>query len=131
MITPTTPRRLVLLVDEDPHFRATLRRALETAGFAVGEAADSRQAEKTLARVRPDAVVADLMASTAESASTFAQRIREMGVQVPVYVVSSAGGAIAENVGDEDLGVAGVFVKPFEPADLVRAVQLRLRARHP
>jgi DNA-binding response OmpR family regulator len=128
---PTVPRRLVLLVDEDPHFRATLRQALEAAGFSVGEAADSRQAEKTLALVRPDAVVADLMASAAESASTFAQRIREMGVRVPVYVVSSAGGAMAENVDDEGLGVAGVFVKPFAPADLVRAVELRLRPRQP
>lgn len=127
MLTPSRPRRLVLLVDEDPHFRATLRGALEAAGFSVGEAADSRQAEKTLARVRPDAVVADLMASTSESASTFAQRIGEMGVRVPVYLVSSAGGAIAENVADEGLGVAGVFVKPFDAANLVRAVQLRLR----
>jgi DNA-binding response OmpR family regulator len=128
-MSPAPVRRLVLLVDEDPHFRATLRRALEEAGFAVGEAADGRQAEKTLVRVQPDAIVADLMASSAESASTFAQRIGEIGPPVPVYLVSSAGGAIAENVADEGLGVAGVFVKPFDAADLVRALQLRLRTQ--
>jgi len=54
-------RKIILLVDADPHARAILRNALEAAGFTVGEAANSFEGERTVSRVQPDAVLFDLM----------------------------------------------------------------------
>jgi CheY-like chemotaxis protein len=51
----------VLIVDDDPRFRALARTLLEAAGSAVaGEAADGQQALAVAQRVRPDAALVDL-----------------------------------------------------------------------
>ena len=54
-------RRTILLIDADPHARATLRIALEAADFSVGEAANDREGERTALRIKPDAILAELM----------------------------------------------------------------------
>ena len=54
-------RRTILLVDADPHARAALRVALEAADFSVGEAANDREGERTALRIKPDAIIAELI----------------------------------------------------------------------
>ena len=54
-------RTRVLIVDDDPRFRALARALLEASGYAiVGEAADGEQALAAVARFRPDAAVVDV-----------------------------------------------------------------------
>jgi CheY-like chemotaxis protein len=51
----------VLIVDDDPQFRALARALLQAAGHAVvAEAADGAQALAALRRVRPDAALVDV-----------------------------------------------------------------------
>ena len=66
-------RRTILLVDADAHARAVLRNALEAAGFSVGEAANHREGERTALRVRPDAVLVDLMLDAPFAKAPFAR----------------------------------------------------------
>jgi two-component system OmpR family response regulator len=119
-------RRTILLVDSDPHARAVLRNALEAAGFTVGEAASGREGERTALRVKPDAILADLMMETIDAGGAFAERLRELGSRIPVYIVSAASDALVGAVGLHELGISGVFLKPGDPAVIVRTLKTRL-----
>lgn len=51
----------VLIVDDDPRFRALARTLLEASGYAVvAEAADGAQALAAAARIHPDAALVDV-----------------------------------------------------------------------
>jgi two-component system OmpR family response regulator len=119
-------RRTVLLVDADPHARAALRNALEAAGFSVGEAASGREGERTAARIRPDAILADLMMETVDAGSAIAEKLRELGSRIPIYIVSNAADALIGSVGLDELGISGVFLKPADPAVVIQTLKMRL-----
>jgi len=118
-------RRTILLVDSDPHARAVLRNALEAAGFSVGEAANAREGERTVMRIRPDAILADLMMESVNG-GTIADRLKEIGSRIPIYIVSNAADALAGSVGLHELGVSGVFLKPADTAIVIQTLKTRL-----
>jgi len=119
-------RRTILLVDADPHARAVLRNALEAAGFTVGEAANSVEGERTAIRVKPDAILAELLIGALDH--EIADRLKAIGSRIPVYIVSTAADALVGAVGLHELGVSGVFLKPVDPAIVVQTLKTRLGA---
>ena len=119
-------RKTILLVDEDAHARAALRNALEAAGFTVGEAASAREGERTLARVKPDAVLADLMMETIDAGGVIAAKLKEIGSKIPIYIVSSASEALVGSVGLHELGISGVFLKPADPQVVIQTLRAQL-----
>lgn len=119
-------RKTILLVDADPHARAVLRNALEAAGFTVGEAATAGEGERTVIRVKPDAILADLMMETIDAGGAMADKLKEIGSQIPIYIVSAASDALVGAVGLHELGIAGVFLKPSDPAVVIQTLKTRL-----
>jgi len=119
-------RKTILLVDADPHARAVLRNALEAAGFTVGEAASAREGERTAIRIKPDAILADLMMDTIDAGGVIADRLKQLGSQIPVYIVSTATDALIGAVGLREMGVSGVFLKPGDPAVIIQTLNTRL-----
>jgi DNA-binding response OmpR family regulator len=121
-------RRTILLVDADAHARALLRKALEAGGFSVGEAANNREGERTIGRIRPDAVLADLLADPADAGGTLSEWLHANGGAIPCYIVSSAVDALVGSVGLHELGVTGVFLKPVDAALVIQTLRTRLAA---
>ncbi len=119
-------RKTILLVDADPHARAVMRNALEAAGFTVGEAATGVEGERTALRIKPDAILADLMLETIDAGGAIADKLRTLGSQIPIYIVSTASDALVGAVGLRELGISGVFLKPSDPAIVIRALKTRL-----
>jgi CheY-like chemotaxis protein len=119
-------RKTILLVDADPHARAVMRNALEAAGFTVGEAATGVERERTALRIKPDAILADLMLETIDAGGAIADKLRTLGSQIPIYIVSTASDALVGAVGLRELGISGVFLKPGDPAIVIRALKTRL-----
>jgi len=119
-------RKTILLVDADPHARAVLRNALEIAGFTVGEAANGREGERTAMRVKPDAILADLVMETVDAGGAIADKLKAVGSRIPLYIVSNAADALVGAVGLDQLGVSGVFLKPADPAVVVQTLKTRL-----
>jgi CheY-like chemotaxis protein len=119
-------RRTILLVDADPHARAVLRNALEAVGFTVGEAASEQEGERTAVRIKPDAILADMLMGAVDH--EVADRLKDIGSRIPVYIVSTAGDALVGAVGLHELGVAGVFLKPVDPAVVIQTLRIRLAA---
>ena len=119
-------RKTILLVDADPHARAVLRNALEAAGFTVGEAVNGREGERTAMRVKPDAILADLVMETVDAGGAIADKLKAVGSRIPLYIVSNAADALVGAVGLDQLGVSGVFLRPADPAVVVQTLKTRL-----
>ena len=58
-------QKRILLVDDDPDQRLTVRLPLEAAGYEVFEAANSEEGLKAVKQVKPDLVILDVMMDSA------------------------------------------------------------------
>ena len=119
-------RKTILLIDADPHARAVLRKALEAARFSVGEAASNREGERTIQRISPDAVLADLLADPSDTGLTISEWIQANHATIPCYIVSTVGDALVGSVGLHELGVTGVFLKPADTALVIQTLCTQL-----
>ena len=119
-------RRTILLIDGDSHARAVLRTALEAAGFSVGEAATNHEGERTALRIKPDAILAELMMDPDDTGMTVSESLKAKGSAIPCYIVSTAGDALIGSVGLHEIGVTGVFLKPVDAAIVVQTLKTRL-----
>lgn len=121
-------RKTILLVDGDPHARATLRNALEGAGFSVGEACNGEEGERTARRILPDAILTDLMMETVDAGGEIAARLAAAGHEAPVFIISTAAEALVGATSFSELGISGVFLKPADPAIVIQTLKTRLGA---
>ncbi|MBP8128743.1 MAG: response regulator [Candidatus Hydrogenedentes bacterium] len=119
--------KTILAIDDDPDVRAALRVVLEAEGFSVGEAANGEEGLKVAERIKPDAIIVDLMMENVDSGSWVAQKLKEIGFAGPVYMLSSAGDTVRYNIDARDLGLAGIFQKPIDPSTLVATLRAKLR----
>lgn len=119
-------RRTILLIDGDPHARAVLRKALEAENFSVGEAANNKEGERTALRIKPDAILAELITEGPDAGSTIAERLKARGANIPCYVVSAASDALMGSVGLHELGIVGVFLKPVDTDIVIQTLKTRL-----
>jgi two-component system cell cycle sensor histidine kinase/response regulator CckA len=119
-----SPRKArVLVVEDDPDVRLFVRDALEGCGVEVTTARDPQDALRML-KLAPTGV--DLVLSDAAlpsmSGPVLREQARQWRVNVPFVFMSSNGA-------DDGIDARDVLHKPFTPADLRGAVQLRLQAR--
>ncbi|MGO8969912.1 MAG: two-component system response regulator [Myxococcaceae bacterium] len=117
-------RRRVLVIDDQPGFRAFLQRILEVDGYCVDVAEDGDAGLAVLADAsRPCVVLVDLLMPGVNGIG-FITRLRDRygSNRFPVIVISALFGG--EDVEPPDLpGVRGVIGKPFEPRVVRAAVR--------
>lgn len=83
----------ILIVDDNPRFRASARRLLEAEGLAVvGEAADGRDAIATAQLLQPDLVLLDVQLPDLDGFEV-ATRLAALEVRSAVVLTSSRGAA--------------------------------------
>jgi CheY-like chemotaxis protein len=111
----------ILLVDDDPHIRNTMRGILEEEGWQVTLAADGREALAHLhAGLRPRVILLDLTMPGMDGAQFMARRRQEADLlQIPVYLFSATRGA-AERA--RELGAVGLLPKPVQLEYLLSVV---------
>jgi NtrC-family two-component system response regulator AlgB len=109
----------VLLIDDDPSLRRTIRTALETRGHQVADARDGAQALEQLGRRRFDVALLDLRLAREQGLDLLPELLRlAPGLCV---VIITAHAAIATAVEAMRRGAFDYLPKPFTP-DQLRAV---------
>jgi CheY-like chemotaxis protein len=106
----------ILLVDDEPDMRTVARMALERiGGFAVVEAASGREALAAVLRVRPDAVILDVMMPEMDGPEVLAMlRACPDTAGLPVMFLTAK--AMPEELAVlRALGVLAILQKPFDP----------------
>ncbi|WP_439154277.1 response regulator [Yoonia sp.] len=111
----------ILIVDDDPKVRKTLRLTLESEGYTVAEAADMSSCLAIVKSMQPDLVTLDLQMG-ADDGLDIARNIRSFS-QVPIIMVTGKNDVIDRVVGLE-LGADDYITKPFH----VREVQARVKS---
>ena len=106
-----SPRRTVLVVDDEGDIREILRLALEDEGYGVETARDGHEALDKVRRDPPSAVLLDLMMPIMDGWCFLAARSTlSAKFQCPVLVMSAVGGRYMAR----QLGARDFIAKPFD-----------------
>ncbi len=115
--------RKILLVDDEDDIREVAQMSLEmTAGWEVVAAASGADALRLAGEERPDAILLDVMMPGMDGPAT-ARALRAAGdtAGIPIILLTAKVQA-ADRRRFDDLGVAGVLSKPFDPMELAAQV---------
>ncbi len=118
----TRPR--VLVVDDDDHLLAVLRRALSLRGFEPATAHNAAEALPRIDDSWPDVIVLDIMMPGMDGLS-LCQRVREGG-SVPILMLTALD-SVPDRVAGLQSGADDYLVKPFALDELVARLQALLR----
>jgi CheY-like chemotaxis protein len=112
----------VLVVDDEPDIRLTLRFMLEGAGHTVIEAATGADALNRLGAERPDLVLLDIRLPDMDGWDVMASIRSSAELSAVPFLIMSAhsSGDFRDRATQE--GGRGYLVKPFREEDLVEAV---------
>jgi DNA-binding response OmpR family regulator len=114
----------VLVVDDEPKIRNTVRMFLEQERYAVLVAGTGREAIEATGRLNPDLVVLDLMLPDLPGEEV-ARSLRAVS-EVPIIMLT-AKVEEADRVAGLKLGADDYVTKPFSPLELVARVEAVLR----
>lgn len=115
----------ILLVDDEPMLRETLRIALSGAGHAVTVAQDGKAALAVLAKDASfDVVVTDILMPETDGLEMIMRLRKDSG---HVRIIAMSGGGRTRNMDMLDFassfGADAVLAKPFLPKQLIASVQ--------
>ncbi len=115
-----TPRKArILVVDDEPAVRCSLRWQLEGAGYEVVEAADGREVIETVEREGVVLVVTDIVMPNRDGMETI-HELRRACPTIPVIAISAHGQHYLDAA--RAFGACYIFVKPFESEVFVQTV---------
>ncbi|HKE84596.1 MAG TPA: response regulator [Vicinamibacterales bacterium] len=111
----------ILVVDDSALSRRRLRQILEPAGYEVAEADDGLSALERYFIDKPDVVLLDLVMKGMYGLEVLA-KLRELDANAKVVVVSADIQTSSQNLA-EAAGARGFISKPFEKADILKALE--------
>lgn len=116
----SAPVRHVLVVDDDHLLAEVARAALElVAGWRVTTAESGAQAQELAISARPDAILLDVMMPGLDGPATaLAIRSNPASAQVPIIFLTAKSRADEDVQRWQNLSLAGVIPKPFDPMTL-------------
>jgi CheY-like chemotaxis protein len=114
----------ILLVDDVPAVRLSIRAALEAAGYHVVEAADGNEALASLETQAVDLIVTDLWMPNLDGVELL-KRLRAVNAGIRVIAISGGGMRKPIDVSAalaQTWGADAVLYKPFDNDDLIGEV---------
>jgi two-component system sensor histidine kinase/response regulator len=123
----TTAQTTILVVDDDPSILGNMIDLLQISGYRVVAAANGAKGLQTMQHHTPDLIIADIMMPEMDGYA-FYQAVREnpAWTAIPFIFLTAKGGQKDVQQGYR-LGADHYLIKPFEPEDLLTAIESRLR----
>jgi CheY-like chemotaxis protein len=117
----------ILLVEDEEQLRSMLRIVLKSAGHAVEEAGNGREALELYSKSPADLIVTDIVMPDKEGIETIIT-LRESYPDVKIIAMSGGGRTGAQNYLElaKKLGANHVLAKPFSPGDFLDVVNMVL-----
>jgi len=120
--------RRILVVDDEPHIRDMVIRALEGAGYAIDSAGDGSAGLALALAGDYQLVILDLVMPHADGREIIG-RLRQDRPDEPVMVLSCLAD-ITTKVACLDMGAQDYLTKPFSIDELLARVRVQLRGEH-
>lgn len=124
MDTPNA--RKILIVDDEPHLRATLAARLTSHGYLVSEAPDAVSGVKLANTERPDLIILDILMPGDDGIQIFQTLRQNPNTQgIPVIFLTSLGKdhMPQRHLADNGQNLYTVIGKPYVPEELVQTIQ--------
>jgi two-component system, OmpR family, alkaline phosphatase synthesis response regulator PhoP len=118
-------RSWILLVEDEPGLRRTLKDLLVNAGYNVDTSADGAEAQGLAERQPYDLILLDVMLPS-RSGIDVAKNLRKAGVQTPILMLT-ARTELHNKVQGFKSGADDYLTKPFEAPELLVRVEALLR----
>ena len=120
----------ILVVDDDPAVRESLRRSLIFNGYSIVLAADGEEALDKVQSERPDMAILDVMMPKLDGLEV-CRELRSQGDDIPILLLT-ARDSVSERVAGLDAGADDYLTKPFALEELLaRTRSLVRRAARP
>ncbi len=119
----------ILVVDDDPGVRESLRRSLAFNGYEVEMASDGEGALQSITAAPPDAVVLDIMMPRLDGLAT-CRALRAAGNDLPILMLT-ARDEVSDRVSGLDAGADDYLPKPFALEELLARLRALLRRSTP
>ena len=119
----------ILVVDDEPAVRESLRRALRLEGYEVDLAGDGQEALESMRSNGVDAMILDVSMPRLDGLET-CRRLRSEGSALPVLMLT-ARDEVADRVAGLDAGADDYVVKPFALEELLARLRALLRRAAP
>ncbi len=118
-------KKKLLLAEDDQLLASLLTFRLQKGGYEVQLSANGKQVKEYLAEHTPDIIVSDIMMPYFSGMELIAFVRKELKLQVPIIIISSAGNE--ENVLNAfELGANDFISKPVSPSELLVRVAREL-----
>jgi two-component system, OmpR family, alkaline phosphatase synthesis response regulator PhoP len=118
-------RRRILLVEDEPGLRRTVKDLLVSSGYTVEVNADGADGQAEAERDVFDLIVLDVMLPS-RSGFDVAKNLRKKGIQTPILMLT-ARTELNNKVQGFKAGADDYLTKPFEPPELLARVEALLR----
>lgn len=119
---------LVTILDDEPEIRHILTEALEDAGFRTMSFGRATEFEAALKTTTPDVCLVDLSLPDKDGLTLVHRLALEQGAAV---IIVSGRAQVQDRVTGLELGADDYIIKPFDPAEVVARVRVRLRKDRP
>lgn len=119
---------LVTILDDEPQIRLMLSEALAEAGFRTASYARATEFEAALRTATPDVCLVDLGLPDRDGLALVHRLALESGAAI---IIISGRAQVQDRVTGLELGADDYIIKPFDPAEVVARVRVRLRDAKP
>ena len=120
-------KHVILCIDDDDDVLLSLRMVLEKNEYVALEAQSGEDGLSIYKKEDPDFIIVDLMMESIDAGKNFAKELRLLNNTAPVYMLSSAGDSLVQNVDFTELGLQGVFQKPIDTRVLLSTLETKLK----
>jgi DNA-binding response OmpR family regulator len=126
----SSPKRKILIIEDEPHIIMGLTDALEFEGFAVVSANRGREGVNLARQEKPDAILLDLMLPDTNGFRV-CEELRRWDAFVPIVMLTARNQEI-DKIRGLDAGADDYITKPFGVGELIARMRAILRrARRP
>ena len=119
----TTPRSLILVVDDDKPFREFATSLLEAAGYATAEAGTGEEAIDVAQKERPALVLLDVVLPGVNGFEICRQLKEQVGSDLPVFLISGVRAEAFDRAAGLLIGADDYLTKPVDPDELLARIR--------
>ena len=119
-------KKVILCIDDDQDVLDSLRIILEGNNYVMFEAPSAEKGIQKYKETSPDAIIVDMMMEEVDSGIHLSKELKFIDNKAPIFMLSSAGDNLNENIDYNELGLSGVLQKPFNPEHILKLLKSKL-----